>query len=117
MIIKKVSEEPKKKTQKLRDLNLRRIRYELRTLMHLEYKKRRKDFYRRLGDIRGDVSLSYVEKRDSEKELLKEKERLWLSYHRHPICCWLCGNHMEDLIQDPDSLFWFCADCYNTDRY
>lgn len=102
------SEEPRKKVRELKDLKLRRIRYELRTLIFLEYEKRKKDFYKRLGDIKRDTSLSYDEKKESEKKLRKDKERLWLSYHRRPICCWFCGNRMEELIQDPDSLFWFC---------
>jgi len=47
------------------------------------------------------------------KKLIKERENLRIFFSQCPINCSLCGNRMEDLIQDPCSLFWFCKDCYD----
>ena len=106
----------KEKARRLKDQRLRKIRYELRTLLFLEYEKRRKEFYKKLGDIKRDSSLSYDQKREKERDLRKENERLMLNYHRHPIGCWFCGNRKDDLIQDLDSLFWFCLDHFQFNK-
>ncbi len=102
----------KQKVRILKNPRLRKIRYELRTLLSLEYYKKRKELYKRSGDIRGDKSISYDERKERLKRLLKDIEKLKLTFHRSTISCWVCGDRMNDLIQDPDSLFWFCVNCH-----
>ncbi len=74
------------KIRELKNPRLRKIRYELRTLIFLEF-------------------LSRCRKNGTRD--------LYLPFHRHPICCFVCHNRMEDLIQSPDSLFWFCRDHFD----
>ncbi|KKM85642.1 hypothetical protein LCGC14_1287000 [marine sediment metagenome] len=74
--------------RELKSPKLRKIRYELRTLLFLEFVNRIK--------------------KNGTREL-------YLPFRRRPICCATCRNRMEDLIQDPNSLFWFCKDHFDLD--
>ncbi len=103
----------KKKIRSLKNPQLRKIRYELRTLFFLVYKRRYRDLNVELGKIRVNNSLSFDGRTERLKKLIKERENLDISFRQYPINCSLCGNRMEDLIQDPCSLFWFCIDCYD----
>ncbi len=103
----------KKKIRSLKDSKLRKIRYELRTLFFLAFKRRNRELNVKLGEIRVDNSLSFDGRRERLKKLIKERENLQIFFSQCPINCSLCGNRMEDLIQDPCSLFWFCIDCYD----
>ena len=103
----------KKKIRSLKDSKLRKIRYELRTLFFLFYKRRDRELNIELGRIRGDNSLSFDGRTERLKKLIKERENLRIFFIQCPINCSMCGNRMEDLIQDPCSLFWFCRDCYD----
>ncbi len=103
----------KKKIRSLKSLKLRKIRYELRTLFFLVYKRRKRELNIKLGEVRVDSSLSFDGRTERLKKLIKERENLDISFRQYSINCSLCGNRMEDLIQDPCSLFWFCRDCYD----
>jgi len=81
----------KKKVHKLKDAKLRKIRYELRTLLYLVYNKR------------------IYQLRDKELQSFRNH------FFRCPIICWFCGTRMEDLIQDPDTKYWFCVNHYDED--
>jgi len=83
----------KKKIRVLRDPKLRKIRYELRTLLHLACRDK------------------MVELRSDYKKVL-ERNKLERHYRRCPISCWVCGNRMKDLVRDPETGFWFCVDCF-----
>lgn len=102
------------RVRRLKNPELRKIRYELRTLLFLEYEKRKKDFYENLGLIRKDLSLSYKERKDKLIRLRKERESLNFAFHRGPISCWYCGDRMVDLVRDPESLFWFCNEHFRS---
>ena len=88
------------KIRRLESPKLRRVRYEIRTLLYLIYQKK-------LSDLRKEYTTC-----ESERDcslILREKESIRLTYHRHSISCYFCGNRMDDLFQDPSSLFWFCS--------
>lgn len=91
----------KGKIRRLTNPKLRKVRYEIRTLFYLVYQKKQ-------SDLR-EESTGYSNKR-SKALIWHEMEKIKLIYHRHPISCWFCGDRTEDLIQDTDSLFWFCCD-------
>ena len=99
MIINLSATENIRKVRKLTDPRLRKIRYGLRTLVYLLYQNK-------LAELREEYT-AHDSERDSTL-ILREKEELDLFYHRHHISCWFCGSRMEDLIQESDSLFWFC---------
>lgn len=83
----------KKKIRVLRDPKLRKIRYELRTLLHLACRDK-------MMELRSDY------------KAVLERNKLKTHYHRSPISCWACGNRMKDLVKDPETGFWFCVDCF-----
>lgn len=102
----------KQKVRILKNPRLRKIRYELRTLLSLELGKRIKELNKH-----PDTSLNYDERKERLKRRLKDLEKLKLTFHRSPISCWVCGDRMNDLIQDSDSLFWFCVNCHQDFRF
>ena len=79
----------KRKVHKLKDPKLRKIRYELRSLLFSIYER---EYFNLIG---------------------KEGQDFKKHFFRCPIICWFCGTRMEDLIQDPDTKFWFCVDHYD----
>lgn len=93
----------KGKVRKLTDPKLRKIRYEIRTLFYLFYQKK-------LLDLRDEYAFIKIKRERSRSLIWSEMEKIKLIYNRNPISCWFCGNRKDDLIQDPDSLFWFCVD-------
>lgn len=102
----------KKKVQNLKDPHLRRIRYELRTLLRLEYEKRLDRFYRKLSVIRNDDSLTYEQKRDRLKDIRMRREKFEAMKKRYPINCAICGDRMENLVWNPNRHQWRCIPCY-----
>ncbi len=95
--------ENKRKIRRLTDPKLRKVRYEIKTLFYLFYQKK-------LLDLRDEYASYKIKRERSQGLIWREIERIKLIYNRHPISCWFCGNRKEDLIQDPESLFWFCVD-------
>ncbi len=89
----------KLKAHRLKDPILRKIRSGLRSILLLEYKKKELELRKRLSFATDD---------QKEIEILKQRHDLSMSLHRSPINCFFYGNHMGDLVQDPDSLFWYC---------
>ena len=85
----------KKGVHKLKDPRLRKIRYELRTLLHLIYKKR------------------MIQLRDIP--FRKERKNFEKHFFQCPIMCWSCGTRMDDLIQSSVTKSWFCVNCYDED--
>ncbi len=85
----------------LKDIKLRRVRYELRTLFHLFYLKRQQEIRNKV------IQLNYDE--EILVGLRREREALKNSYYDSPISCWFCGDRSEDLRQDSKEDFWLCA--------
>ena len=77
-----------KKIHRLRNSKLRKVRFELRTLLYLVCKD---ELLRLQGFTFG------------------ERKKFENYFHRSPIACWVCGDRMEDLVRDPDTKFWFCT--------
>ena len=102
----------KKVVQKLRDEQLRKIRYELRTLLRLEKEKRIGALHERFIKISRDKSISYDESKKKHRFIIKKQEELKLSYGRYPLCCGICGDRMENLIYNPIMYQWRCPPCY-----
>ena len=102
----------KKVVQKLKDERLRKIRYELRTLLRLEKEKRVDDLHKKFVAISNDESLSYSERKEKRGVIIKEQERLNLTYDRYPLCCGVCGDRMKNLVFNPVMCQWRCVPCY-----
>lgn len=104
-----------KRVHKLEIPRLRSVRYKFRVLFRLECKKRRAEFDKKLEALRLEYSrnmLSYNEKFEKERDLLKQSEELSLLHMRSPLGCVWCGNQMEDLVFNPRRQCWFCTVCY-----
>jgi len=82
----------KKKIRKLKNPKLRKIRYEIRTLFYLIYRK------------------EMLRLRSSSDPFARKRFQRY--YFQCPINCWMCGTRMEDLIRDPETKFWFCVNCF-----
>ncbi|MFX1572098.1 MAG: hypothetical protein ACFFB0_05075 [Promethearchaeota archaeon] len=102
----------KKIVQNLKDPLLRKIRYELRTLLRLEYEKRRALLTKEWEDIVKDETLTYKQRFEKYKEKNKEIERLDMLKSRYPINCSVCGDRMENLVWNPNRHQWRCVPCY-----
>lgn len=102
----------KKVVQKLMSERLRKVRYELRTLLRLEYQKKYRNFDERLIVVGQDKSLSYDEYREKHGLILRKKEELDSAYFRYPLCCGFCGDRTENLVYNPVKYRWRCVLCY-----
>ena len=102
----------KKVVQNLKDEKLRKIRYEFRTLLHLESEKRIKDLHDELVAISCNKSLSYNEYAEKTQPIVKNQERLRLAYSIYPLCCGICGDRMKNLVYNPVMYQWRCLLCY-----
>lgn len=101
----------KQKVRRLRDFRLRKVRYEIRTLLFLLFKKGKRDIYTRMGEVRRNNSISYGARSEELKVLNKKIENLILSFCKSPINCSLCSIRIEDLMQQDQ--MWVC---YNHDQ-
>ena len=102
----------KKVVQKLKNEKLRKIRYELRTLLRLEKEKRWGDLHERFVALNKDKSISYDEGKKKTRFILGKQEELDLNYIRYPLCCGICGDRMENLVFNPVMNQWRCVLCY-----
>ena len=102
----------KKVVQKLKDEKLRKIRYELRTLLRLEKEKRINDLHKKFVDISNNESLSYDERVEKRQPIIRRQEDLRISYGLYPLCCGICGNRMKNLVYNPVMYQWRCVPCY-----
>jgi len=105
-----IPQEPrvKQKVRSLKNPRLRKVRYELRTLLFLLFEEKKMEIYQKMGDVRRDDSISFDGKKERNKLLLKEEESLILSFIQCPINCSLCGCREEDLIYQLDNHMWVC---------
>ena len=102
----------KKVVQKLKDEKLKKIRYELRTLLRLEWQERNRELHKRFVAIGKNKSLTYDERKRKRRVIIREQEKLDLTYGLYPLCCGICGNRMENLVYNPVKYQWRCALCY-----
>ena len=114
LYIKKVTKmtTTKKKVQNLKDPLLRKIRYELRTLLRLEYDKRLELLNKEWQEIQNDKTLTYEQELEKSKAFFKKKEKFELMKSRYPINCEICGDRMENLVWNPNRHQWRCIPCY-----
>ncbi len=102
----------KKKIRSLKNPKLRKIRCELRTLLHLAYRKKYGEYSKEYSKIQNNKSLTY-DKRIKERMVVHRKiEDLRLNHSRYPLGCGWCSDRMEDLVFDPKRQCWFCVVCY-----
>ena len=96
----------KQKVRSLKNPILRKVRYELRSLLFLLFKEYKRNINLRIGTLKIDDSYDLNIRNKEIETLLKDKENLILSFCRNPINCSLCGNREENLIQL--DLEWVC---------
>ena len=102
----------KKKIRSLKNPKLRKIRCELRTLLHLAYRKKYDEYNMKYSKIQNNKSLTYYEKNERQMVVLQEREELTLNHSRYPLGCGWCSERMDDLVFDPKRQCWFCVVCY-----
>lgn len=103
----------KKVVQKLKNEKLRKVRYELRTLLRLEKEKRLHELHERFVTISEDESLSYDECKEKHRFIIRKDEKLDRTSVLYPLCCCLCGDRMENLVYSPGRYEWRCVPCYD----
>ena len=93
----------KKRKITLKDPRLRKIRYELRTLIRLIWLNRRRE-----------LSKKELESEDVEEmvKIARKIQKLKRGLIKHPIGCTLCGDRDVDLIYNPNDSSWYCERCY-----
>jgi len=94
----------KKRKITLKDPRLRKIRYELRSLLQ-------KVVLDRLDELS-----EKLRKADSVEEMQQiswKKQDLKRGLIKHPIGCTLCGDRDVDLIYNPNDFSWYCERCYS----
>jgi hypothetical protein len=94
----------------LKDPRLRKIRYNLRSILFLEYQRRIKIFLekREKLDRKEDrKEISYRGWRQKIIDIKKERLSLHVAFQSNPIYCIRCGSRQNDLEQDEESL-WVC---------
>lgn len=113
MIIKK------KRTIRLKDPRLRKIRTELRTLLRLVWQDQVRDLYNQIDIIYNDKSLDYKTQKLKTDVIRKKIEKIDFAYLHGPHGCRVCGNREADLTFNPCTSTWYCENCYkfNQDFY
>jgi hypothetical protein len=102
----------RKRIIRLRDLQLKRVRTELRRLFRLAKEKEVMDLYNQIESISHDVLLD-LDTKDRKKNQVREKiKALNFTYSHSPLACCVCGRSDLDLIHNPKNHFWYCEKCY-----
>ncbi|KKM72848.1 hypothetical protein LCGC14_1416430 [marine sediment metagenome] len=102
----------KKRTIRLKDPKLRRIRTALRTLLVREASKRINDLIKEQGRL--------IKNRSSDDEeyymldsILEEQKNKLRRQRKASICsCATCSDMKEDHVFSPVSHEWYCEKCY-----
>ncbi|KKN58651.1 hypothetical protein LCGC14_0550180 [marine sediment metagenome] len=89
----------KKRTIRLKDTRLRRVRTNLRTLLRLMWQSQRRKLHKIFMDT-------------NDKKILEEISSLDHSYLHGPNGCRLCGGREFDLTYNPGDDTWYCERCY-----
>ncbi len=100
----------KQAIQGLRSEKLRKIRYELRTLLRLEYDSRIERVNQKWRMINENTEFTPCQRMELREPLVREEERLTETRHKYPINCIVCGDRMHDLFYYPQ-YGWICSLC------
>jgi len=94
------------------NIRLKKIRYNLRTVLRLAFDEKLKSFNEEISKVQGIESLDYLEKEVALRKIFKRKEDLIIRKQRSPINCVVCGERMEDLFYISSNASWRCILCY-----
>lgn len=93
----------KKRKITVKNARLRKLRYELRSLIREAYLNRRDELHEKLMASESiEIKISFSKKR-------QELDRV---FKKSPICCKYCGDMEGDHVYNPYLEAWFCEDCY-----
>ena len=109
----------KKRTIRLKDPRLRKVRTELRTLLSLMWQKQKKILNDQINEVYNDKSLAYLSKKKEVNQILEKIIALDRTYLHGLHGCRLCGRREPDLTYNPGDNMWYCDSCYefNQDYY
>ncbi|MBD3215427.1 MAG: hypothetical protein GF311_22650 [Candidatus Lokiarchaeota archaeon] len=93
----------KKRKITVKDPHLRKIRYELRSLLRLVWLDR-------LDEL--DNKHRKADSVEEMQQISWKIQDLKRAFYRHPIGCTLCGDRDVDLIYNPNDSSWYCEPCY-----
>jgi hypothetical protein len=103
--------EVEKKIHVLNNSRLRKIRYNLRSILYLEFKKRQQSLIEERRRVHREYrggKISEKEYVDKKRELLQKKAELTNLVLTNPIRCTMCKSRRNDLEQDEDGIYY----CY-----
>jgi len=93
----------KKRKITVKNPRLRKIRYELRSLLRLVWLDRLDEFHKAHRN---------AESVEEMQEIAQKRQKLDRAFYKHPIGCKLCGDRDVDLIYNPNTSRWYCERCY-----
>ncbi len=102
----------KKRTIRLKDPKLRKVRTALRTLLVRETSKRISDLTKKQNFLRKNHPLNDKEFYQSDSLLENEKNRLRRQRKASICSCATCSDMKEDHVFSPISREWYCEKCY-----
>ncbi len=102
----------KKRTIRLRDPKLRRIRTALRTLLVRETEKRIRDLTKEQSFLRKNRSSNDEEYYQSFRELENKDNRLRRLIKASICSCANCSDMEKDHVLNPSTHEWYCEKCY-----
>ena len=93
----------KKRKITIKHPRLRKIRYELRSLLRLVWLDRRRELHEQHRK---------AESIEEMQQISWKIQSLDRAADKHPIGCTLCGDREADLIYNPNDSSWYCERCY-----
>ena len=98
----------KKRTIRLKDPKLRKVRYELRTLLVREADNRIISKVKEKGDLRRSTEFSFEKYDELYQQEIKLRKLLEASIYVCPVC----RDREKDHIFNPNNQRWYCEKCY-----
>jgi hypothetical protein len=102
----------RKRIHSLRNPKIRKIRYNFRSLLHLWYREKGKEYMVKKANVREDKTLSYEQRQKKLRSLRERDEELQSALAAAPISCGWCSDKVDDLVFEPSRQSWFCVTCY-----
>jgi hypothetical protein len=102
----------KERVHSLKNPELRKIRYNLRSLLYLWYRDVMENYRVESFEVRNDKALSYEQRWDKLKKLREQDEELQSALTAAPVSCGWCNNKKRDLVFEPSRQSYFCVTCY-----
>lgn len=102
----------KNKTHILKNNKLRKIRYNCRSILFLEFRKRIKEFFEekgRLSALFEKKEISYNDHLQKKRNLHEKESKLRDALNTNPIYCIKCKSRQNDLERIEEG-FWICVD-------